>query len=316
MKIILGYRMEIDPRDHRPIETYARSWHYYLKKAGHTVLPVGEGHPFKDIDDLGDIWKGFDLWLDIDNGRNSKGDLRFQYADQNRKDRVVLPSAVRFVDTHGYPTLHHRAGKKYDHVFFAVWDQRDRFAGYPSAHWCPNASDERWFYPVSSVLRYHKFSAGFFGSKGGIDRADELKEICETRRINYDVREIGRAGKHRWPNTCKAMNDCHILFNRGQKHDGPNQRVIESMLVGKPLITDRDPRDGMSKLFTEYEHFLGYSAKAEIGIQLDWALSESTGENTLALDMAQRALTLVKEKHLVQHRIEQMMEIVCQTKTG
>jgi len=308
MKIILGYRLEVDVK-HQPIETYARSWHFYLKKAGHTVLPVGEGHPFKDIDDLGDIWKGFNLWLDIDNGRNKNGDLRFQYADQTRKDKIVLPSAVRFVDTHGYPTLHHRAGKKYDHVFFAVWDQRDRFEGHKSAHWCPNASDERWFYPLLSAFSF-KHPIGFFGTKGGIDRADELKEICESRKLEPDVREVGRVGKQRWPETSKAMNDCRVLFNKGQKHDGPNQRVIESMLVGKPLITDRDPRDGMSQLFTEYEHYLGYSTKAELGLQLDWALNESIGDSTLALDMAQRALALVKEKHLIQNRVEQVIKYV------
>jgi len=312
MKIILGYRMELDVKG-RPIETYARSWHFYFKKAGHTVLPVGEGHPFKDIDDLGEIWKGFDLWLDIDNGRNKNGDLRFQYADQTRKEKVNLPSAVRFVDTHGYPSLHHRAAKKYDHVFFAVWDKRDCFEGHKSVYWCPNASDERWFYPIISPLT-NKFSVGFFGTRGGIDRADELKEICEARRIECDVREVGRVGKQRWPETCKAMNDCRVLFNRGQKHDGPNQRVIESMLCGKPLITDRDPRDGMSKLFVENEHYLGYTTKADLGIALDYALSEAGGENTLALDMARRASALVRKKHLVQHRVEQVLEVVLNEK--
>ena len=307
MKIILGYKQETDKLG-RPIETYARSWHYFLKKAGHTLLPVGEGHPFKDIDELGSVWKGWDLWLDIDNGRNSKGELRFQYADQTRKDKVKLPSAVRFVDTHGYPSLHHRAGKKYDHVLFAVWDKRDCFTGYKSAHWCPNASDERWFYPIKNT--FQKYSIGFFGTKGGIDRADELKEICSSRNVSFDVREVGRVGRQRWPETCKAMNNCKILFNRGQKHDGPNQRVIESMLTGRPLITDRDPRDGMSQLFKENEHFLSYSTKAELGIQLDWALGETSGDNTLALDMAKRAMSLVKEKHLIQHRIEQLIEVI------
>lgn len=304
MKILLGYRVETYKG--LPIETYARSFHYYLKQAGHTVLPVGEGHPFSDIDVIGDIWRSWDLWLDIEQGRNSKGDLRFQYADQTRKDKVVLPSAVRFVDTHGHPTLHHRAGKKYDHVFFAVWDQRDRFAGYPSAHWCPNASDER-FFGKQEVLK-HDYTIGFFGSKDGLDRADDLKRVCEPRRINYDIREIGRAGKHRWPETSRAMNQCKVLFNKAQKHD-INQRIFESMLVGRPLLTDRDERCGLDKLFTEYEHYLGYANEVELGLQLDWCLSEMDNDNTLALDMAERAYNLVKEKHLVQHRVAQIMEI-------
>jgi len=308
VKIILGYRQELDPRDKKPIETYAKSFHYYLKQAGHTVLPVGEGHPFSDIDVLGDVWRSWDLWIDIDNGRNSKGDLRFQYVDQDRTDKVRLPSAIRFVDSHGYPSLHHRYAKKYDHVFFAVWDKRDLFAGHKSAHWCPNASDERFFKRDLALL--HSYTVGFFGSRGGLDRTDELKKVCDARKWNYDIREVGRAGKHRWPETGRSMNQCKVLFNRGQKHDGPNQRVIESMLVGRPLITDRDPRDGMSKLFVENEHYLGFSTIAELGLQLEWLLSEGGGENTLALDIANRANALVKEKHLIQHRVQQICEII------
>lgn len=311
MKIILGYRVE--HYKGLPIETYARSFHHYLKQAGHTVFSVGEGHPFTDIDFIGHMWRSWDLWIDIEQGRNSKGELRFQYADQTRKDKVKMPSAVRFVDSHGHPTLHHRAAKKYNHVFFAVWDKRDLFANDPSAHWCPNASDERFF--SRQMVIKHDYAVGFFGSKDGIDRADCMKEVCDPRQMNFDIREIGRAGKHRWPETSKAMNQCKVLFNKGQKHDGPNQRVIESMLVGRPLITDRDPRDGMSKLFTESEHYLGYSTQAELGLQFEWALSESGGENTLAIDMAERALNLVKENHLVQNRVRQVLEI-CQTKTG
>jgi len=309
MKIILGYRQEFDPRDQKPIETYSRSFHHYLNQAGHTVLAVGEGHPFQDIDQIGDIWKSWDLWLDIEQGRNNKGELRFQYADQNRTDKVQLPSAVRYVDSHGNPSLHHRGAKKYDHVFFAVWDKRDLFANHPSAHWCPNASDERWFYRLPN-LDFYSFPIGFYGTKDGLDRADDLKRICEIREISPDVREIGRNGKHRWPETCRSMNQCKVLFNKGQKHDGPNQRVIESMLVGRPLITDKDARDGISKLFIENEHYLGYSNQAELGVQLDWAMSECEGKDTLAISMAERALLIVKEKHLIQHRINQILEVV------
>lgn len=305
MKVILGYRQE----EYRgiPVETYARSFHYYLKQAGHTVLPVGEGHMFSDIDNIGDAWRSWDIWIDVEQGRNSKGDLRFQYAEQSRKDRVNLPSAVRYVDTHGHPTLHRRLGKKYNHVFFAVWDKRDLFETHPSAHWCPNATDER-FFNREAVLK-HDYPVGFFGSKDGLDRTDDLKRVCEPRLINYDIREIGRAGKHRWPETSRSMNQCQVLFNVGQKHD-LNQRIFESMLVGRPLINKRDPRSGISKLFNENEHYLGFDNQVELGAQLDWALSEIGGENTLALDMAERALNLVKEKHLVQHRVSQILEVI------
>jgi hypothetical protein len=308
MKIILGYRLPLDPKG-KPLETYARSFHYYLKQAGHTVLPVGEGHPFNDINTIGDVWKSFDLWIDIDNGRNTKGDLRFQYAYQDRTDKVRMPSAVRFIDSHGNPTLHHRAARAYDHIFFTVWDKRDLFANHSSAHWAPCASDERWFGKTEVIT--HSYCVGFFGTRGGLERADDLIAVCKGRSSSFDVREIGRKSGIKWPETSIAMNQCQVLFNRGQKHDGPNQRVIESMLTGRPLISDRDERCGMSKLFVENEHYLAYSSPAELGIVFDWALSECGPENTLALDMAERARLLVKEKHLIQHRVAQVLE-VCQ----
>ena len=309
MKIILGYTKPLDKRGN-PMETYARSFHYYFKKAGHIVLPVGEGHSISDIDEIGDEWKEYDLWLDIDNGRNLKGELRFQYADQSRKNKVNIPSAVRFIDTHGYPSLHHRAARKYDHVFFAVWDKRDRFANHRSAHWCPNSSDDRWFDYVKYSInnRFSKFSVGFFGSKGGLERADILKTVCDRRNLNYDIREVGSENRQRWPSTAEAMAACRALFNYGQKHDGPNQRVIESMLMNKPLLNNKDDRDGMSKIFQENEHYLSYSNEVELGIVLDRALEDP---HQLAQDMAERAYKLVKEKHLVKHRVEQILE-VCQ----
>jgi spore maturation protein CgeB len=108
-----------------------------------------------------------------------------------------------------------------------------------------------------------------------------------------------------WPKTAEAMAFCKVLFNRGQKHDGPNQRVIESMLMDRPLISDRDARDGMKQLFEEGEHYLAYSSEAELANNLEWCLREPS----LAGSMARRAYELAKEKHQVKHRIEQILEI-------
>ena len=241
-----------------------------------------------------------DLFLDLDCGRNSKGDLAFQ------TEKPPIPSAVRYIDTHGHPSLHKRQAKFYDHVFFAVWDKRDIFTKHPSAHWCPNASDAHYFYKdiLPEEHESRPFDVGFFGSKGGIDRADTLKEICARHVWKADVREIGKNG-NRWPRTSEAMAQCKVLFNHGQKHDGPNQRVIESMLMERPLLSDRDSRDGMSKLFEEGEHYLSYNSDAELADNLSWCLREPS----LANSMAKRAYTLAYEKHQVKHRVEQILEV-------
>lgn len=302
--ILLGYRQDTDKRG-QAIPSYSNSTHRALLDLGHTVTPVGEGHVIESLD--APEWglklkqvKDYDFFLDVDSGRNKKGNLAFQTT------KPPIPSAVRYIDTHGYPTLHKRSAQYYDHVFFAVWDKRDIFTNHPSTHWCPNASDSHHFYKdiLPDIHDSRPFDLGFFGSKGGIDRADVLKDMATRNTWRLDVREIGKRPE-RWEVTAKAMAQCKVLFNRGQKHDGPNQRVIESMLMERPLVTDRDKRDGMSKLFTEGEHYLGYGSDSELANQIQWCLREPS----LAASMARNAYRLAYDKHQVKHRMEQILEV-------
>jgi hypothetical protein len=298
--IVLGRRIDYDKRGTR-ITTYADSTEQALKDLGHTVCPIGEGYSSETLDELpGGVRTHADFFLDLDCGRNKKGDLAFQ------TEKPFLPSAVRYIDTHGHPSLHKRQAKFYDHVFFAVWDKRDLFVKHPSAHWCPNASDATYFDKMIKPDAHESrpFDVGFFGSKGGIDRADVLKEICDRHVWAADIREIGK-NRNRWPTTAEAMAQCKVLFNQGQKHDGPNQRVIESMLMGRPLVSDRDDRDGMSKLFEIGEHYLSYDSTTELADNLGWCLREPS----LAASMADRAFNLALEKHQVKHRVAQILEV-------
>jgi hypothetical protein len=296
--ILLGCRKTTDKRGNQ-VATYTDSTIKALWDIGHRVLTMGEGWEHETFDDVPNVDR-YDLFLDLDCGRNSKGDLAFLEA------RAPIPSAVRYIDTHGHPSLHKRQAQFYDHVFFAVWDRRDIFTEHPSVHWCPNASDAHYFYKdiLPNQHESRPFDVGFFGSKHGLDRADILKPMSQRHTWLVDIREIGKSG-NRWPKTAEAMAQCKVLFNRGQKHDGPNQRVIESMLMERPLVTDRDPRDGMSQLFEEGEHYLGYSNEAELANQIDWCLREPS----LAASMARRAYALAVEKHQVKHRVEQILEV-------
>ena len=128
--------------------------------------------------------------------------------------------------------------------------------------------------------------------------------MAQRNTWKVDVREIGKSGG-RWPRTAEAMAHCKVLFNRGQKHDGPNQRVIESMLMERPLVTDRDKRDGMSRLFIEGEHYLGYDSDSELANNIQWCLREPS----LAISMARRGYKLAVEKHQVKNRVEQILEV-------
>ena len=299
--IVLGYRQDTDKRN-VPIMTYSNSTHRALLDLGHNVIPLGEGHGIHSWDNIAmSVMGKQELFIDLDCGRNEQGALSCQ------TERAPIPSAVRYIDTHGYPSFHKRAAKNYDHVFFAVWDKRDIFTHHPSVHWCPNASDAYYFYKdiQSDATDSRPIDIGFFGSKGGLDRADGLQLIAQRHTWTFDIREIGK-NRNRWPQTALAMARCRVLFNHGQKHDGPNQRVIEAMLMDHPLVTDRDNRDGMSELFEEGEHYLGYGSESELANNIEWALREPS----LASSMARQAYKEAYEKHQVKNRVEQILEVV------
>jgi len=282
-----------------PIETYARSMISTLRYLGHEVVEVPKV-PLKKPD----AYRSVDLLLDIDCGRDGEGKLRWH----GEEVKPPCKSAVYFIDSHGYPSEHKRLATRYDHVFFAVWDRRDLFASHRSAHWCPNFTDLRWFNGKNFDHIEPEYDFGFFGSKGGLKRAMPLIEIANNNGWTHDVRQISKQGKHRWPMTAEAMARCRVLFNSGQKHDGPNLRVMESMLMKRPLISDLEERSGMSQLFTPFIHYLPYESYTYKALGARMLDTMKAPDETSR--MAERAYAEVREKHLVQNRIEQILEVV------
>ena len=280
-----------------PVHTYATSIVRVLRERGHEVVDVPKS--------MTQNYDGIDLCLDIDCGRNDQGNLVWQLD----KEKLPCMSAVMFIDSHGYPTLHHRLCLGYDHVFFAVWDKRDLFVKHPSAHWCPNFTDDKWFDGLEDYeLIPMPTDFGFFGSKGGLDRADPMQVIAQRRGWSTDVRQVSSSGKHRWPYTAVAMANCRALFNKGQKHDSPNLRVMESMLMNRPLISDEDPRSGMNKLFTPWAHYLPYEYFSNDGLEVAMEFCIENPEMTAKI--ARQAYDEVKANHLVGNRIDQILEVI------
>jgi hypothetical protein len=287
----------------KPIETYGRSMVRTLREKGYDVIETDK-KPLKNPNG----YKQFDLLIDIDSGRDDKGELHWHGEKQKPPH---IKSLVYFIDSHGYPDLHAKLAPRYDYVGFAVWDKRDLFKEHLSAHWCPNFTDLQWFngekYYAAKTAKHH---FGFFGSKGGLVRANPLIQIANDKKWTHDVRQVGSGIKHRWPETAAAMSDCQVLFNHGQKHDGPNLRVMESMAMLRPLICDREERSGMDKLFEPWTHYIPYESYTYHSLKeaMTWAMSHLTDREL----MAQRAYGQVTTQHLVQHRIAQIIEVVSQ----
>lgn len=286
---IIGHH-STDPEGNR-IETYYWSMVESFKKHGVEVKAI-KAQGFEDNHDV-------DHYLMVDCGRNIRGQQSILL------DKLSKPSSAYLIDSHGNPSLHRRVSKKVDHVFFCVWDRRDLYAKHESAHWSPNFTDMRWFNGLDREDPI-KYDFGFFGSKHGLYRAEQMEALCAVHGWTCDIRQINNQFKHRWPHTANAMAQCKNLFNRGQKHDGPNLRVMESMAMMKPLITDVDPRSGLQKLFQDNVHFLGYYDKDTMKEAMQFCIKEPEA----AEKIAQRGYEEVRQHHTVNNRVEQILEVI------
>lgn len=296
MRVGVVFRQDI--RNDAPVLCYARSYVEAFTAMGHDVFTAGEGHPKALVEELPPV----DLIVEIENGRNEAGELRFQVP---LMDRTGVETAVVLIDSHGHPDHHAAVARGYDHVFFAVWARRDLFQGHASAHWCPNATDWKWFGRENFTEIPKVVDFGFFGSRRGLSRADDLVEICRRRGWSYDVREVVKSRRNRWPTTGNAMSACKILYNKGQKHDGPNQRVMESMAMGAPLLNDIDGRSGMDKLFEQGVHYVPYDVSC-LEKNMEYLMENAED----AARIAAAGCEEVRQKHQVRNRAEQILEVI------
>lgn len=310
MKLIIAYRKDI----YKDIEvpSYANSYVREFKALGHEVLTLGQNQDVP-LDKLSTIdLSRYDYLLDIDNGRNPDGTMTWAGYDLVKNlptgatKAAPIKTAVIWIDSHGPAgSSHHRMAPYYTHVFFAVWARRDIFAKHKSAYFLPNATDLDWFHVNEDIEP--EFDFGFFGSKNGLDRADPMIEVCKKNDWTYDVRQIAKAYRPKWPMTGNAMNACRFLFNKGQKLD-LNLRIFESGAVKKPLLCDFDSKSGIDNLFTPWKHFIPYNRLTLEGLEegMNWLVSNPKDAILMANNMYQE----VESKHLIKHRVRSILEII------
>jgi hypothetical protein len=284
--------------NHRPVETYSTCMVRELRALGHDVMETGK----ERFDDL-NKYKRFDLLMDVDSGRNSKG----QYEWHMTTGPVPIPSVAYFIDTHGKADLHAKVANRADHVFFAPWVKRDVFAGHESAHWSPCATDLT-FFNRDFLAKEPQYDFGFFGSKGGLDRAAPMQLIADKQGWTTHVAQVAGQYKHQWPRTAEVMGNCKVLWNHGQKHDDPNQRVMESMAIGRVLITPYDIQSGMGHLFEPWQDYIPYEPYTckDLDKRMKFAMTRPEA----CAKIAENAHKKVVANHTIKQRIAKVLEVV------
>lgn len=282
----------------KEVATYSRCMIRELEALGHEVIELDKTRLQNDND-----YKQFDLLIDVDCGRNLEGKY-----DWHLVEPIPIPSIVYLIDSHGKPDIHSKVARRADHVFFAVWNKRDLFADHQSAHWAPNFTDLEYFDKEKYKDIEPQYDFGFFGSKGGLNRADAMIDLAKKNNWTYDVRQVNKKGKHQWPATAEAMANCKVLWNHGQKHDCPNLRVIESMAMGRVLINPDDVRSGMGHLFEPWQDYIPYTPYTceHLLERMKFAISRSDA----CEQISNNAYKKVIHNHLTKHRIKQIMEVI------
>lgn len=284
----------------KPIATYATSLSKAFINAGHEVTEISKQSILDEAE-----YKKHDLLFDIDCGKDMTGQHKFHLTVPNIQSWIK--TAFFAVDSHGNADLHQHLSRKADYVFFAVWDKRDIFSDHPSVTWTPSFTDLEYFDGETYQAEKTKDFC-FIGSRHGLDRADPMIEICKASNWTYDVDEVGRKGKHCWPRTAERMATSRFGFNHGQKHDGPNLRIMETMAMKLPLICDQDPRDGKGFLFEPWQHYIPYKAYSYDGLleRMQWCISNPEK----AAKIAKQAYDEVCNNHLASNRVETILEVV------
>jgi hypothetical protein len=166
------------------------------------------------------------------------------------------PTAVYLIDTHQDLGLRLTYAPFFDEIFVAQLNNVAdvRAAGYPQAQWLPLAADRAF---AQEPSRPRHLDVAFVGKLGqsGTPRREVLDTIASSFRTN-DLRRRYRPSEMR-----ELYGQAKIVVNASIGGD-VNMRVFEAMVSGALLVTDRIG-NGLDELFTEGEHYVGYSTANE-----------------------------------------------------
>lgn len=187
---------------------------------------------------------------------------------------VICPIAGYLIDVH--QGLKERVALLpfLDVVFVAQKDYIAELAasGCSTAHWLPLAFEPQLF-PRRAAERYDVAFVGRIGAPGTM-RHDTLMHVLPKVRSNDYTRS------YRPTEMAQVYAQSKIVLNASVAGD-LNMRVFEALGSGAMLITDRIT-NGLSELFTEDRHYVGYGDPAEAYDKVRFFLKNESARHRLA----------------------------------
>lgn len=213
------------------------------------------------------------------------------------------PKIAYLIDVHQSINVRLSYAPFFDFVFVAQKDYVGKFhdAGFANTYWLPLACDPK-IHNVDSSGR--DFEVGFVGKLGyvGSKRRNTLSQLLPRFKTNnYDK-------FHSPKEMAEVYGRSKIGINASINGD-LNMRFFEVMAAGALLITDRID-NGVSDLFEEGIHYVGYSSAGEAITKIEYYLQNAEERVKIAQQGQQEAI----EMHTYSERWLQIQNHVYRSK--
>ncbi len=295
MNVLIGY-------GYHPVTTATYLQRALTRRAATTFVgtPWGAQPGFAASGEIAEIVADLpgapDLYLHVDSGAAWYLPRGLTHLD--------CATACYLIDVHVHPALHLQKSMLFDYAFSA---QRDfvavlRAAGHPHAYWLPLACDPE-------IHRHHdvsvRYDIGFVGAAGrGYERRRAL--LAQLGR-HYTLSEVEQ--QYTPTEMAEVYSASRVVFNCSLRHE-VNMRVFEGPAAGTALLTDRIG-NGLTELLVDGEHAVMYEDSEVVELAGRLLRDEPWRRR-----IARQGYEHVRAHHTYDHRVDQMLGIVFDARTG
>ncbi|MBI5179036.1 MAG: glycosyltransferase [Nitrospinae bacterium] len=214
-------------------------------------------------------------------------------------ERLTIPKAAYFIDTHLHTAQHIAAARAFDCVFLAQREYIGEFQrnGIMNVHWLPLACDPE-IHGKKDVPK--KYDIGFAGSitQSHQRRAALLAEL--QKRFNVQVSRVFLE------EMAELYSASKIVFNNAIRDD-LNMRVFEALCSGSLLLTDAAA--GLEEFFTDGKHLAVYN-DGNILEKAAWWLAHDEEREAVARAGREEVL----KRHTYAHRADTIVQVMRETR--
>lgn len=206
-------------------------------------------------------------------------------------DKLKIPTAAYFIDTHIHLDAHVEAARRFDLVFLAQRAYIPQFheRGVKNVHWLPLACDPQ-IHGKRGLAKTH--DVGFVGTLADKRRLRLLTRLAEKVEVKFDRLFLREMADH--------LERSRIVFNNAIKND-LNMRVFEAMCSGSLLLTDN--ADGLTGFFTDRRHLVIYDDDDFVDLAVYYLKNEAEREKIAG---AGRLEALAQ--HTYERRVETLID--------